>query len=220
MIGRRLGIWVIDRELGQGGMGSVWRGRAEPAVPGQPELVAIKILAPELAREEGLRLRFQREISILQKLEHPNIVALFRAGEEGGIDYYAMEFIDGPSYQHIIERDRRLPWTEVVELGQQIALALKHAHDRGVIHRDLKPSNLLQAPKFKEGEESQIKLADFGISSLFASRHLTAPGGILGTAEYLSPEQAVGKPATAPKRSLFARCGSLHTAHRSHAIHW
>ncbi len=147
-------------------------------------------------REEGLRLRFQREIAILQKLDHPNIVRFFGTGEEDGVDYYAMEYVDGPSYQQIIENQGRLLWPEVVELGKQVALALKHAHDRGVVHRDIKPSNLLRSAPLEDGGPCKVKLSDFGISTLFASRHLTAPGGILGTAEYISPEQAAGKPAT------------------------
>jgi hypothetical protein len=97
----------------------------------------------------------------------------------------------------LLERQGRLPWREVLELAIQAAPALKHAHDRGVVHRDLKPSNLLRTadPDAPDGP-GLLKLTDFGIASLFASRHLTVTGGVVGTAEYLSPEQAAGKPVT------------------------
>jgi serine/threonine-protein kinase len=109
-----------------------------------------------------------------------------------------MEYVPGPSLETLREQRGRLPWPEVLDLAIQIAPALKHAHDRGVIHRDLKPSNLLRTLANPEGEErfGRVKLTDFGIASLFASQHLTVTGGVVGTAEYLSPEQAAGKPVT------------------------
>jgi serine/threonine-protein kinase len=190
MIGARLGPWVIDEELGRGGMGHVYRAHGDPAPAGRPAVVAVKILAAELAAEAGFLQRFRREIEILRKLDHPNIVRFFEAGEQGGRYYFAMEYVDGPSLQTAREEKEKLAWPEVLELALQIAPALKHAHDRGVIHRDVKPSNLLRA------SSGAVKLSDFGIASLFASRHLTVTGGIVGTAEYLSPEQAAGKPVT------------------------
>ncbi len=208
MIGKRLGGWVIDQELGRGGMGSVYLvHRDSPGAEG-PVVAAIKILAAELAADPGFLARFQREIEILAKLDHPNIVRFHESGRADGLSYFVMEYVPGPSYETLLNQEGRLTWPDVLELAWQIAPALKHAHDRGIIHRDLKPSNLLRAPRSSlptvdletagqaDGKASLVKLTDFGIASLFASQHLTVTGGIVGTAEYLSPEQAAGKPVT------------------------
>jgi eukaryotic-like serine/threonine-protein kinase len=197
MIGSRLGPWTLDRELGRGGMGTVFLAHAD--TPAGPRPAAVKVLAPELAAEPGFLHRFQREIEILRKLDHPNIVAFLESGVEGGHYYFVMEYVPGPSYEALLLERGRLPWPEVLDLAWQVAPALKHAHDRGVIHRDLKPSNLLRAPA-EQGpgptHPAPVKLTDFGIASLFASPHLTVTGGVIGTPEYLSPEQAAGKPVT------------------------
>jgi serine/threonine protein kinase len=200
MIGTRLGRWVIVRELGRGGMGAVYLARRDP--PGEgPSVAAIKVLAPELAVETGFLARFQREIDILRQLDHPHIVRFLESGQEGVHYFYIMEYVPGQSFEEIRTERGRLPWAEVLDLAWQIAPALKHAHDRGIIHRDLKPANLLRAPHKEDGptdgdSAGHVKLADFGIASLFASPHLTVTGGVVGTAEYLSPEQAAGKPVT------------------------
>jgi serine/threonine-protein kinase len=208
MIGKQLGGWVIDREIGRGGMGCVYLAHREPAGTDRPEVAAIKILAAELAADPGFLARFEREIAILRKLDHPNIVRFHESGQQDGHSYFVMEYVAGPSYEAVLNQEGRLRWTEVLELAWQIAPALKHAHDRGIIHRDLKPSNLLRAPRSAlqtievapaeqtDGKIGLVKLTDFGIASLFASPHLTVTGGIVGTAEYLSPEQAAGKPVT------------------------
>jgi serine/threonine protein kinase len=189
MIGKRLGKWTIEKEIGRGGMGAVYLARDEST----STLAALKVLAPELAPELGFLDRFQREIQALSALDHPHIVRFFEAGEENRHYYYAMEYVEGEDYEAILTRVRRLPWREVLDIALQLCPALKHAHDRGIVHRDLKPHNLLR------GASGQVKLADFGIAKVFASRQLTRTGGIVGTADYLSPEQALGKPAT--KRS-------------------
>jgi serine/threonine-protein kinase len=189
MIGTQLGPWTLDKELGRGGMGAVYHAHATSDGDG-PQVAAVKVLAAELAADPGFLARFQREIDILRKLDHPNIVQFFESGEQAGHYYYAMEYIEGQSYETMLARQGKLPWADVLDLALQVTPALKHAHDRGVIHRDLKPSNLLRTPS------GAIKLTDFGIASLFASKHLTVTGGIVGTAEYLSPEQAAGKPVT------------------------
>jgi eukaryotic-like serine/threonine-protein kinase len=189
MIGTQLGPWVIDKELGRGGMGAVYHAHAGANGEG-PKVAAVKVLAAELAADPGFLARFQREIDILRKLDHPNIVRFFESGEQANHYYYAMEYIEGQSYETLLAQQGKQSWSDVLDLAIQVTPALKHAHDRGVIHRDLKPSNLLRTPSGK------IKLTDFGIASLFASKHLTVTGGIVGTAEYLSPEQAAGKPVT------------------------
>ncbi|MFO0881483.1 MAG: serine/threonine-protein kinase [Gemmataceae bacterium] len=192
MLDSQLGTWRLEQEIGRGGMGTVYLAR-RTTDGDEPAEAAIKVLAAELAVDLGFQQRFQREIDILRQLHHPNIVRFLESGVQDGRYWYAMELIDGRSFEDIRLEGGRLPWREVLELAWQIAPALKHAHDRGVIHRDIKPSNLLQDP------EACVKLTDFGVASLFASPHLTVTGGVIGTPEYLSPEQAAGKPVT--KRS-------------------
>src|SRR5262249_28860740 len=207
-----VGWGVRERDLGRGGMGCVYHAHAaDPAASG-PRLAAVKVLATELAAESGFLQRFQREIDILRKLDHPNIVRFFESGQEGPHYYFAMEYVDGPSYQVLLSERGRLPWPEVLDLALQVAPALKHAHDRGVVHRDLKPSNLLRArpDSADPGRPSLVKLTDFGIASLFASKHLTVTGGIVGTGEYLSPEQAAGKPVSR-RSDLYSLGAVLYT---------
>src|SRR5712692_3180888 len=143
MIGVRLGAWVIDKEIGRGGMGSVYRAHGEPPPANGPAVAAVKVLSPELAVDPGFALRFQREIDILRQLDHPNIVRFLESGAYQARSYYVMEYVEGPTLQDVLERDGRVPWPEVLAIAVQIAPALKHAHDRGIIHRDLKPANLL-----------------------------------------------------------------------------
>jgi serine/threonine-protein kinase len=189
MIGERLGNWIIEREIGRGGMGAVYLGREETS----GQMAAVKVLSPELSQEPGFLERFGREITAVSALDHPNIVKFFESGESERRHFYAMEYVQGEDFEVILTRFGRLAWREVLDIAMQIAPALKHAHDRGIIHRDLKPHNLLRS------DSGQVKLTDFGIAKVFASRQLTRAGGIVGTADYLSPEQALGKPAT--KRS-------------------
>jgi serine/threonine-protein kinase len=203
MIGERLGPWILEKLLGRGGMGQVYRARRAADAPGQPPVAAVKVLAAELAADPGFRERFRREIDILRRLSHPHIVHFLESGAQGGHTWFAMEYVDGPSLEAAILERGALPWREVLDLAEQIAPALKHAHDRGVIHRDLKPSNLLQGP-------DGVMLTDFGIASVFAGRHLTVTGGVVGTAEYLSPEQAAGKAVT-PRSDLYSLGVVLYT---------
>jgi hypothetical protein len=204
MIGERLGPWIIEEEIGHGGMGSVWRARRADDAPGEPDVAAVKVLAPELAADPGLRERFQREIDILRRLAHPNIVKLLEAGTEGNHVWFAMEYVHGPSLETLREQRGRLGWDEVLQIALQVAPALRHAHNHGVIHRDLKPSNLILGPG------SSIKLTDFGIASLFSGPHITVAGAVVGTAEYLSPEQAAGKQVT-PRSDLYSLGVVLYT---------
>lgn len=201
MIGERLGPWVIDAEVGRGAMGMVWKAHREA----NGDLAAVKVLEPELAREEMFVERFQREIEALSQLHHKNIVRFFEAGEHDGTPYYAMEYVDGRDCEKIVRERGRIPWPEVLDIAEQAVAGLKHAHDAGVIHRDLKPANILLA---NPGDGTMtVKLADFGVAKLFARPALTAAGSFVGTAAYLSPEQATGKPAT--KRSDFYSFGCV-----------
>src|SRR5688572_11270576 len=208
MIGSRIGSWMIEEEIGRGGMGTIYRARC---LSGDgPKVAAIKVLAAELAVEVGFQQRFQREINILKQLDHPCIVRFLESGSERNRFWFAMEFVDGPSFESLRDDRGRVSWPEVLDLAWQIAPALKHAHDRGVIHRDLKPSNLMRTSESLADSPGLIKLTDFGISSLFASPHLTVTGGVIGTPEYLSPEQAAGKQVT-KKSDLYSLGVVLYT---------
>jgi serine/threonine-protein kinase len=193
MIGSKLGKWIIDRELGRGGMGQVYLAHADNPADGEPAKAAVKVLAPELARDPGFLQRFLREIAALQQLDHPHIVRFFEAGVQDGHHFYAMEFVEGATFEKLVLQAGRLPWAEVLDMALQICPALKHAHDRGIIHRDIKPSNLIRSANPEPGF---VKLTDFGIAQVFATSHLTETGAVVGTGEYISPEQAAGKQAT------------------------
>ncbi len=183
---QRIGPYELERELGAGGMGTVYLARHVES----GRRAALKVLAGSLSREPGFVARFTREIEALRAVTSPHIVELYESGVDGETYYYAMEYVEGETLTERLEREKRLPWRDVIDYGVQVCKALKAAHNAGVIHRDLKPSNLLLTP------DGQVKLTDFGVAQLFAGGKLTATGGVIGTAEYMSPEQAEGKRAT------------------------
>lgn len=189
----QLGPYRIVRTLGRGGMGAVYEGihvdTDEPA--------AIKILSGALAQEPDFRQRFEAEIETLKKLYHPNIVQLFGFGEQDEYLFYAMELVDGSSLEEELRQGRVFDWREVARIGIETCRALRHAHDRGVTHRDIKPANLLVSA------DGRVKLSDFGIARLFGNTRLTAAGNVLGTAEYMAPEQAEGRPV-GPRTDLYS----------------
>jgi serine/threonine-protein kinase len=182
----QLGPYRIGRKLGKGGMGSVYEAVDENS----GRRVAVKALTPQLAMAEGFRERFEAEIESLKKLEHEGIVRLYGYGEDDGVLFYSMELVEGPSLEQELNDGRRFDWRETLAIAIQVCRALKHAHDHGVVHRDIKPANLLLAPG------DRVKIADFGIARLFGATQLTTAGGILGTADYMSPEQVDGRAVT------------------------
>ncbi|MCH2210623.1 MAG: serine/threonine protein kinase [Fuerstiella sp.] len=183
----RIGPYHIERKIGSGGMGNVYLGTHTET----GQITAVKVLPATLAREGGFVERFSREIQALRKLNSRHIVELFDDGStEDGSWYYAMEFIEGETLTNLITIRQKLPWTEVSDIALQIAAALKAAHDAGVVHRDIKPSNLMITA------DGSVKLTDFGVAHMFATTRLTRTGGVVGTAEYMSPEQARGLRAT------------------------
>ncbi|HOA52665.1 MAG TPA: serine/threonine-protein kinase [Thermogutta sp.] len=190
---QQLGPYRIVRRLGRGGMGTVYE--AVHVVTNEP--AAVKTLSESLIEEPDFRARFELEIETLRKLNHPNIVRLIGFGEEQGILFYVMELVHGPSLDQELRAGRKFHWQEVAEIGVQICRALRHAHDRGIIHRDLKPANLLRA------ENGTIKLSDFGIARLFGAPSHTGVGSILGTIEYMAPEQAESLPI-GPRADLYS----------------
>ncbi len=182
----RIGSYLIDRKVGAGAMGTVYVGTHEET----KQRAAIKVLPASLAREEGFVMRFNREIEAIRRLSHSNIVKFFESGTDDNETYfYSMEYIEGDTLTSRLRRDRRIPWQEAISMTIQICAGLKHAHDVGVVHRDLKPSNLLIA------NDGTIKIADFGVAQVFAAEQLTMTGAIIGTAEFMSPEQVEGRRA-------------------------
>jgi serine/threonine-protein kinase len=182
----QLGPYSISTLLGRGGMGAVY----EAVDQGNGRTVAVKTLATHLGDDLGLRKRFACEIETLLSLRHPCIVELISFGEEDGQPYFAMELVRGRSLEQLLRSGRTYTWRETVDVALAITRALKSAHDHGVVHRDLKPANLL-FPDEPSGDAT-VKLADFGIARLFGSTGHTMSGMIIGTAEYMAPEQAAG----------------------------
>ncbi|HUG19949.1 MAG TPA: serine/threonine-protein kinase [Planctomycetaceae bacterium] len=186
-IPRQIGPWVVQKKIGAGGMGSVYLGVHEES----GEEAAVKVLPASLAREPGFIARFSREVESMKTLKNPYIVNFIESGvAENETHYYAMEYVEGETLTGLLRRQTRLPWEQVVEFTLQICVALKSAHDSGIVHRDLKPSNLLI------DRHGNIKLTDFGVAQVFAAGKLTVTGGIIGTAEFMSPEQAQGHRAS------------------------
>jgi tetratricopeptide (TPR) repeat protein/predicted Ser/Thr protein kinase len=195
LVGQQLGPFKIDKELGAGAMGAVFRGRYVKT----GQVVAVKVMAPGLGDSNPNAVaRFEREARILKQLNHPNIVRLFGVGKYQGTRYYAMEYVVGESLDRVMSRRGRMTWEEVVTLGQQLCAALQHAHDAGVVHRDLKPSNLMIL------SDGTLKLTDFGIAKDLDVTALTSANCTVGTASYMSPEQCRGEKDIGPKSDLYS----------------
>lgn len=189
MIGETLGKYRVTEHLGHGGMAEVYKAYQQSL----DRYVAIKVLHPFLAEEEGFLARFQREAKAVAALRHPNIVQVFDFDydAERGIYYMVMEYIDGPSLKvrlrELAERGERLPLNEVVRIGSAVADALDYAHRRGMVHRDVKPANVMFT------SEGQVILTDFGIARMVDVSKLTASGAMVGTPAYMAPEQGMGE---------------------------
>ncbi|MBC8087467.1 MAG: protein kinase, partial [Phycisphaerae bacterium] len=177
------GQYRIDREIGRGGMGVVYLGVDEQL----ERPVAIKTLPPHLAADARVRDRFLREARTAGALSHPNIVPIYAAAERDNVVFFAMRFINGESLAERIARVGTLPAGEVVSLLRQLASALHYAHANGVVHRDIKAENVLL-----DSETGRAMLTDFGIARLIETQALTATGTVLGTVQYMSPEQVSG----------------------------
>ena len=182
------GRYRIVRRIGSGGMADVYLAEDEEL----GRRVAIKILNDRYATDELFIERFRREAQSAAGLTHPNIVSIYDRGEAQGTYYIAMEVIEGTSLKEMIITRGRLPVRQAIEFTRQILAALRFAHRNGIIHRDIKPHNILIGP------EEQLKVTDFGIARAGALSQMTEEGSILGTAQYLSPEQARGGKVTAP----------------------
>ncbi len=195
MIGQRLGTFLIDNELGSGSMGTVYRGIRDT---GKTRVAAVKVINPERMARGTTFERFIREIEILQKLHHSNIVRYLAHGKSGKTYYYAMEYVRGQTLEMHLADHGHFFWVDVVRYAIQICDALQYSHDHHVIHRDLKPSNLMVT------QDVTIKLTDFGIAKDLDATGLTASFLTLGTARYMSPEQFRGAANVGHKTDLYA----------------
>ncbi len=180
------GQYVIERLLGQGGMGSVFLAR-DVALDRE---VAIKVITPDLASSHELRQRFIQEARTVAKLRHPNIVTVYATGEAEGLLYFVMEFVPGESLRDRMTRDGAMAPHDGDDILRDLALALDHAHAAGIVHRDVKPENVLL-----DRETGRAMLTDFGVARALAAAgdgRLTGHGFVLGSPRYMSPEQAAG----------------------------
>jgi serine/threonine-protein kinase len=194
LVGQTLGPFHIDKELGHGAMGTVYRALDQDS----RKPLAIKVIGAALASNPTVLARFEREAKILKRLRHPNIVRLYGTGRYQKTPFYVMEYIEGETLQNALERRGRFTWEEVVDLGKQVCAALQHAHHQGIIHRDMKPSNIMLTP------EGTAKLTDFGIAKGWEGTQLTATNSTVGTAAYMSPEQCRGEKNLTHKSDLYS----------------
>ncbi len=193
-VGERVGHYDLLEELGHGGMGAVFR--VKDLNTGQE--VALKILPPELSLNPALLQRFRREVMTLRQLHHPGIVRILDVGSEGRTNYFAMEYVSGGSLERLLDRQGgRLDIENAMDLVIQLAEALDYAHAKNIVHRDIKPSNVLLT------QGGHPKLTDFGIAKVVEATRMTVTGGMLGTVDYMAPEQSEGR-AVGPKTDIYS----------------
>ncbi|SMB94670.1 serine/threonine protein kinase [Thermanaeromonas toyohensis ToBE] len=185
MIGKILeGRYEIKEALGGGGMAQVYRGEDRLL----HRSVTIKILREQFASDKDFIARFQQEARSVAKLSHPNVVSIYDVGQEDGLYYLVMEYVEGRSLKEIIKERGHLSVREALDIALQICEALEHAHENGVIHRDVKPHNILIT------KHGRVKVTDFGIAQAMTEATLTYSGTLIGSVHYLAPEQARGEP--------------------------
>ncbi|HXF95323.1 MAG TPA: serine/threonine-protein kinase, partial [Gemmatimonadales bacterium] len=175
--------YVIDRELGRGGMATVYLARDRK----HERFVALKTLRPEIALALG-RERFLREIKLAARLQHPNVLPVFDSGDAGGTLYYVMPFVEGESLRDRLDREVQLPLEDALQIAREVAGALAYAHSHDVVHRDIKPENIMLSG-------GHAIVTDFGIARAISAAggdKLTETGLAIGTPAYMSPEQAAG----------------------------
>ena len=198
------GRYTLERELGRGGMATVYLGTDKQL----GRRVAIKVLAPATRAYLGSD-RFQREVLLAAQLSHPHIVPLFEAGDADGLLFYVMEFVEGESLRQRLKREGRLAVDDALRVTSEVGDALQYAHENGVIHRDIKPENILLS-------RGHALVSDFGIAKLMEERgsaegvSLTSSGMAVGTAEYMSPEQASGDRRIDPRSDVYSLATVLY----------
>ena len=179
----RIGRYLITGRIGRGGMGMVYRGLDEAL----EREVAVKTLHAEGTLDADSRRRFEIEAKAAARLQHPNIVTVYELGEDRGIPFIAMELLPGVDLEALLRSGEPLPLVEKLDVVAQVCRGLAYAHERGIVHRDIKPTNVRLL------EDGTAKIMDFGIAKL-GGTHLTKTGMMIGTVNYMSPEQVRGKP--------------------------
>ncbi|MFJ5774110.1 serine/threonine-protein kinase [Streptomyces sp. NPDC093094] len=191
LIGRQVAGYRIEDEIGRGGMAVVYRARDLRL----DRTVALKLLAPELARNDTFRRRFTHESRVAAALDHPHIVPVFEAGETDGVLYIAMRYVPGSDLRHLLDRQGPLPLPAAVRIAAQVASALDAAHEHGLVHRDVKPGNILVARGTDSDHPEHVYLTDFGLTKKSLSlTGFTSVGQFVGTLDYVAPEQISGRP--------------------------
>jgi serine/threonine protein kinase/tetratricopeptide (TPR) repeat protein len=176
------GRYEIQGVLGQGGMGAVYKARDQEL----DRLIALKVIRPELATDPAILQRFKQELILSRNITHKNVVRIFDLGEAEGIRFISMEYIDGEDLRTILRRDGKFSPKDAIAVVEQVCRALDSAHSEGVIHRDLKPQNVMR------DKHGRIVVMDFGLARSLGDSGLTQTGALVGTLEYMSPEQAMG----------------------------
>ncbi|MEU0335240.1 serine/threonine-protein kinase [Streptomyces sp. NPDC006193] len=189
--GRQVAGYLIESEIGRGGMAVVYRARDLRL----GRTVALKLLAPELARNDTFRQRFTHESRVAAAIDHPHIVPVFEAGEADGLLYIAMRHVPGSDLRRLLDERGPLPPPDAVRIAAQVASALDAAHDNGLVHRDVKPGNILIAEGTDRDHPEHVYLTDFGLTKKSLSlTGFTSVGQFVGTLDYVAPEQISGRP--------------------------
>lgn len=191
LVGRQVASYRIEQEIGRGGMAVVYRARDLRL----DRTVALKLLAPELARNDTFRNRFSHESRVAAAIDHPHIVPVFEAGETDGVLYIAMRYVAGSDLRHLLDRQGPLPLATALRIATQVASALDAAHEHGLVHRDVKPGNILVARGTDRDHPEHTYLTDFGLTKKSLSlTGFTTVGQFVGTLDYVAPEQISGRP--------------------------
>src|SRR5215471_17585964 len=176
------GRYRLLRVLGEGGMGAVYQARDQEL----DRMIALKVIRPELAGNPAILQRFKQELILARHVTHKNVVRIFDLGESDGIKFITMEYVDGEDLRVLLKRQGKFSPKDAVHVIEQVCRALDAAHAEGVIHRDLKPQNIMR------DKQGRIVVMDFGLARSLESDGMTQTGALVGTLEYMSPEQALG----------------------------
>ena len=192
-LGARIGPYTLVRRIGEGGMGVVY----ECTQDGAPHPIALKLLRPELAQNDGYRRRFEHEVRAASEVGHPGLVPIVDAGEADGYHYLAMPFVGRRTLKTVIRTESRVPLDRTLSMAERLGSALDAIHERGLVHRDIKSSNILLT------DDGVPMLSDFGVAKGAGYTVLTRTGLMVGTLDYLAPELIRGDPAT-PASDVYA----------------
>ncbi len=190
---KRIGKYEVIKKIGSGGMGDVYLGRQESL----NRLVAIKILPGHFSNDKNIVERFNREAHAISRLEHQNIVTIFEYGIEEDRHFIAMQYVEGQTIKEMIQKKRFMPELQAILYCKQISRALKYAHEKKVIHRDIKSQNIMVT------KENKLYVMDFGLAKIFDRTDITQSGFVVGSPEYMSPEQSQGMELT-PQTDIYS----------------